>query len=68
MNRKQLLKGTVTIIMIVLFIAVIGCQPGLPTTTSPAIEQNDTILSDDNIVQQYPDGLEEALEELEMVR
>jgi len=56
------------IMVVLLLFLIVGCQPGLPTTTPPSIEQNDTVVSAEDILQDYPDGLDEALEELEMVK
>lgn len=62
--RKVILGG---MLLLVLTLVFIGCTSQLPETiVQPSLEQP-SVQTEQQILEEYPDNLDQALEELEMI-
>lgn len=55
-------------ILVLLFsMVMMGCTPLPPETTVPSSVESPVLQTDQQILQEHPDNLDQALEELEMI-
>lgn len=61
--RKMIVAGMLLLVLTLIFI---GCTPAPPETTMQSTKQP-TLQTEQQILDEHPDNLDQALEELEMV-